>query len=70
MSLSEPVIVGVVSVLSLPIVAVVSLVWSDTLHRAIKSVWPRPGEAVVLLAWINATIVTYFAILCVYLAFN
>ena len=70
MSLSDPLIVGAVSVLSLPVVVIVSLFWSDMLHRALKTVRPRPGEAVVLLAWINATIATYLAILYVYLAFN
>lgn len=71
MSLSEILIIGVGSVLSVPVVAAVSLIWSDLLlQRAIKSVWRRPGDAVVLLAWANAAIATYLAILCAYLTFN
>ena len=70
MSLSEILFVGVGSVLSVPVVAVVSLFWADMLQRALKSVWPRAGEAVVLMAWINAAIATYLAILCVYLTLN
>jgi len=71
MSLSEILIIGVGSVLSVPVVAAVSLIWSDMLHRALQSVMrPRQGEVVVILAWVNAAIATYLAILCAYLAFN
>jgi len=71
MSLSEILIVGVGSVLSVPVVAAVSLIWSDLLHRTLKSMMrPRQGEVVVMLAWINAAIATYLAIICAYLAFN